>query len=243
MSREPQGYAQRPSRMRLRSLAHRASSSRIASFPRRATAEAGRSTLTLVVAGSLAGLTACGQPARAPAAVPVSAITLSGDSQKIAPSPLLTPSQSIQDPLAHLADDIAAGRLKVSVQIRDELRLDPVPDSFVPGVSLSEALANYTGAQPRGTARAPIVFLAALTDSVMAKADSQGVWRLEYQHTPVWVIAFHDVYDRGAGSHPYNPTSSPESGHPRHVNVVAFMDALTGQWLFEIDDPLMQPNS
>jgi len=230
--------------MRLRSLAHRASSSTIASVPRRVTAEAGRSTLTLVVAGSLAGLTACGQPVHAPAGTPASSITPPGNSQTIAPSPPPTPSPSIHDPLAHLAEHIAAGRLKVSLQIRDELRLDPVSDSFVPGVTAAEALADYTGAPRPGTApEPPTVFLAAITDSVMSKA-THGVTTLQYQHTPVWVIAFHNVHVNGGGVVPYNPTPGPESARPGgRANVVGFMDARTGQFLFEIGDRVAQPNS
>ena len=208
------------------------------------TAEVGRSTLTLVVAGSLAGLTACGQPAHAPAGVPASPIPSSGNSQKIAPSPLPTPSPSIHDPLSHLADHIAAGRLKVSLQIRDELRLDPVSDSFIPGATAADALANYTGAPRPGTApEPPTVFLAALTDSVMSK-DTHGVTTLQYQHTPVWVIAFHNVHVNGGGVVPYNPTPGPESARPAgRANVIGFMDARTGKFLFEIGDGVVQPNS
>jgi hypothetical protein len=171
-------------------------------------------------------------------------------SPKVDPSLRATPIMTVQDPFAGIGNAIGGERLTRTIQLRTNVFVSPPPATLSPSITSDQALTDYVqqdGQLPSTEGSTPIIFLALLTNNEMGQLSSDGSSVSPfYQRTPVWVIVYHDIQEAsgggsGGGPPPSGETSAPETGSVSPVNVIAFVDATSGKWLYDIEDTLLQP--
>jgi hypothetical protein len=163
-----------------------------------------------------------------------------------------TPTPVIVDPLAQLPAQVQSSRLTTTIQFEKFVTFSPPPASSMPLVSATLAFVDWQkGAQdtslPLADAR---IFLALLTNTGAGTINPDGSVTPADDHRLVWVIAFHDESVRGGRSGsgvqsgvgngavaPAAPSQNPVSVA---TNVVGFVDANTGAYLYTSEDTLEQ---
>lgn len=150
-----------------------------------------------------------------------------------------------QDPYANLAAHVQGDRLVNPLAVRPGVLLSSPAARFAPGISRQQAFANYVaqeGQLPDTLSVRPRIFLARLTDSDMAAAGPAGQLIPRYKGTPVWVITYHRVHGNGASeSGAGDPSAEQTSDAVPDVNVTGFVDAASGDFLFDLEDTVSQP--
>lgn len=122
-----------------------------------------------------------------------------------------------------------------------KVRIDPAPASYAPRISQAQALAAFkTQALFPETARTWVadVQLGLFTDD-----ETNFTGPAVYFSRPAWVIRYDNVPSElprtgGTPSLASSPPSAAPNPDGRHVNILAFVDADTGQYLSAIEDPV-----
>ncbi len=155
------------------------------------------------------------------------------------------------DDLAGLESKVGAGgRLLESIRLRRGLTvLEPAPPALMPAITAEQALAAL---------RAEELYENTLTDvqpklalGLLDSQDGGGTVTVTpgvngapaYQARLVWAVLIHDVvseYGPSGGGLLTSPTASAAAQQPVRVNFVAFIDALTGSFLFAQEIGLLQ---
>lgn len=180
------------------------------------------------------------------------------------PTQQVQPGVHLKDPTQHdvvvgRVDDLAGlsskvdarGRLLEPIRLRRGLTaLAPAPPGLVPAITADKALAALRSEELYENTLAAVQPRLALglldsLDTGGTVTVTPGVYGASpYQGRLVWAVMFHDVVSEygpsGGGGLHSSPGASAADQKPVRVNFVAFIDALTGTFLFAEEIGLLQ---
>ncbi len=119
------------------------------------------------------------------------------------------------------------------------IQLLPAPNNFHPNVAAATALANpvVRGMFGSGSGASPSIKLAVLYDKDIRQVNADGSSTPLYDGVIVWAVANSVVSEAAQGSGPSRPPGETADGSeaPSKANLVVFLNAATGRYLFAVE--------
>lgn len=195
---------------------------------------------TLAVVTAMAIVTGCGGATR-----PVQQLRSGTDPKHPSPRPVVV---GRVDDLAGLDAKVDAhARLVAPIRVRrGETVLTPAPTTTLPTLTADQAIDVLRAEKLyEGTlASTPPTVAFGLMSSRTGGGGVPAVPETPvFSERPTWAIMFHDVRSEYGASGPANrrsPIASPEVRQPVQVNFLAYVDAVTGKFLFADEIGLLQ---
>lgn len=150
------------------------------------------------------------------------------------------------DRLAGLDTAVVDNRLTRPIALTDDTTMTvPTATPVTPRGSVLDDLIKGEGVLPSTRDVQPQLVFCALTTNTYGSVDAHGSAIRKYVKRPVWAVVYHDIKE-DANAHsipPVGPSHGPiDAGPLVDANVVAFIDDLTGQFLFATDDSIRVPD-
>lgn len=162
-------------------------------------------------------------------------------------SPSATPSTVWDDRLAGIDTAVVNSRLTRSITLTADTTMGvPTTVPVTPQSSVLNDLVKGEGVFPSVDGLQPQLVFCALTSNTGGTINADNSVTPKYVKRPVWAVVYHDIQEHANANSipPVGPTRGPiDAGPLVDANVVAFVDDLTGQFLFATDDSIRRAAS